>query len=92
MGGLGETDKEIYKTLDDLAMVGCNIVTIGQYLRPSMNHAEVKRCVKPEIFEGYKRYGESIGIGHVFSGPLVRSSYMAENVFNSLLIDGRDHG
>lgn len=92
MVGLGETDSEILKTLDDLAAVGCNIVTIGQYLRPSMKNSEVKRYVKPEKFEEYKKYGEVKGIDFVFAGPLVRSSYMADSSFDKLRMNGLVHG
>lgn len=81
MVGLGETEGEIFMTLQDLSEVGCDVVTIGQYLRPSMAHLTVKRYVEPNDFKRYKNHGESIGIKHVFAGPLVRSSYMAEEVF-----------
>jgi len=81
MVGLGETDEEIHKTLDDMKSAGCQIVTIGQYLRPSMKHLPVMRYVEPKTFDCYKSYGESIGLDAVFAGPLVRSSYMAEEVF-----------
>lgn len=80
MVGLGERDEEIYRTLEDLADAGCDIVTIGQYLRPSRRHLAVERYVEPKCFTGYKEYGESVGIKLVFADPLVRSSYMAEEV------------
>lgn len=75
--GMGETDEEIIGVLTDIAAVGVNIVTIGQYLRPTTNHLPVARWVEPAIFEMYKKVGESMGIGHVESSPLTRSSYHA---------------
>ncbi len=77
MVGLGETDTQIENILGDLARSECDIVTIGQYMRPSRNHPPVKRYVHPEIFEQYREIGEKMGIPHVFSAPLVRSSYNA---------------
>ena len=75
--GMGETDVEVIGVLADLADIGVNIVTIGQYLRPTTNHLPVARWVEPETFEMYKRVGEELGIGHVESSPLTRSSYHA---------------
>ena len=75
--GMGETDEEVIGVLADLAEIGVNIVTIGQYLRPTTNHLPVARWVEPETFEMYKRVGEALGIGHVESSPLTRSSYHA---------------
>lgn len=75
--GMGETDEEVLGVLRDLAAVGVDIVTIGQYLRPTTNHLPVARWVEPEIFGMYKEMGESFGIGHVESSPLTRSSYHA---------------
>ena len=75
--GMGETDEEVIGVLADLADIGVNIVTIGQYLRPTTNHLPVARWVEPETFEMYKRVGEELGIGHVESSPLTRSSYHA---------------
>ena len=80
MLGLGETDDEIYKTLDDLAAIGCDIVTFGQYLRPTANHLPVERYVTPEQFQHYREVGLARGFVEVVSGPLVRSSYRAERV------------
>lgn len=84
MLGLGEEEEEIKATLEDLAGAGCDIVTIGQYLRPSGAHLPVKRYLEPDVFRRYKAYGERIGIKRVFAGPLIRSSYMAEEVFKAL--------
>lgn len=76
--GMGETDDEVVGTLADLAAVGVDIVTIGQYLRPTTHHLPVARWVEPHVFEMYKEVGEVFGIGHVESSPLTRSSYHAK--------------
>ena len=76
--GMGETDEEVRATLLDLAAVGVDIVTIGQYLRPTTHHLPVSRWVEPAMFDKYKEWGESFGIGHVESSPLTRSSYHAK--------------
>jgi len=78
MLGLGETDKEILKLMEDLIHSKVDIITIGQYIAPSKNHFPVKEYVHPKIFEKYKLYGQKIGFKMVESGPLVRSSYFAE--------------
>jgi lipoic acid synthetase len=75
--GMGETDDEVLAALADLASIGCRIVTIGQYLRPTSNHLPVHRWVTPETFRMYQREGEAMGIDHVESSPLTRSSYHA---------------
>ncbi|MEL7296815.1 MAG: lipoyl synthase [Pseudomonadota bacterium] len=80
MLGLGETDDEILKTMDDLAEIGCDIVTFGQYLRPTVNHLPIERYVTPEEFNAYREAGLQRGFLEVVSGPLVRSSYRAERV------------
>ena len=77
MVGLGETADEVVEALGDLAGVGCDIVTIGQYLRPSSAHLPVERWWPPEDFAALGRIGEELGIGHVESSPLTRSSYHA---------------
>ena len=77
MVGLGETMEEVVALLADLAAAGVDIVTIGQYLRPSGDQLPVARFWKPEEFAALKREGERLGIRHVESGPLVRSSYYA---------------
>lgn len=77
--GMGETDAEIEGALADLNAVGVDIVTIGQYLRPTAHHRSVDRYVHPDVFGAYKAAGESFGIGHVEAGPLVRSSYHAKD-------------
>jgi len=75
--GMGETDDEVLATLADLAGVGVEIVTIGQYLRPTSHHLPVARWVTPEQFDAYRVAGEALGIAHVESSPLTRSSYHA---------------
>lgn len=80
MVGLGESDDEVLGVLNDLKCVGCDIVTIGQYLPPSKDHQAPKRYVDPAIFDSFKKFGEGLGIKHVFSGPFVRSSYKAEEI------------
>lgn len=77
MVGLGETDDQILPVLDDLAAVNCDIVTIGQYMRPTRQHPPVVRYVEPAAFDAYAVQGRERGIRHVFSAPLVRSSYNA---------------
>jgi lipoic acid synthetase len=75
--GMGETDDEIEGALADLAGVGVDIVTIGQYLRPTSHHLPVARWVEPEQFARYAAIGEALGIAHVEASPLTRSSYHA---------------
>ena len=77
--GMGETRQEVEATLIDLASVGVQIVTIGQYLRPTTNHLPVARFVEPQEFDQYKAFGESLGLQHVQSSPLTRSSYHAKH-------------
>ncbi len=76
--GMGETDDEVLGALADLRAVGVDVVTIGQYLRPTARHRPVDRYVPPETFAGYAAHGEALGLPHVESGPLVRSSYHAQ--------------
>ena len=82
--GLGESDDEVDGALADLAGVGCDIVTIGQYLRPTTNHLPVERWVEPAAFERWREVGERLGIPHVESGPLVRSSYHARQAADAV--------
>ena len=77
MVGLGETDEEVYKVMDDVLSVGCDIFTIGQYLQPSKKHVDVEEYVSLEKFEEYKKVGLEKGFGFIASSPLVRSSYKA---------------
>ena len=75
--GMGETDDEVGQTLADLAAIGCDIVTIGQYLRPTSHHLPVVTWWQPSVFEAWKQQGEAMGIEHVEASPLTRSSYHA---------------
>ncbi len=77
MVGIGETDDEVIELMRDLVAVNLDIMTIGQYLQPSVNHSPVDRFVTPEQFKEFKRIGEEMGIKYIESGPLVRSSYHA---------------
>ena len=78
VAGMGETDDEIRSTMADLAAVGVDIVTIGQYLRPTSHHLPVARWWRPEVFDDWKRYGEDVlGLAHVESSPFTRSSHHA---------------
>jgi lipoic acid synthetase len=78
MVGLGETEEQVYEVMNDSLKAGCDIFTIGQYLRPSKLHAEVKEYVNPDKFAEYKKIGEEKGFKYIASSPLVRSSYNAE--------------
>ncbi len=82
MLGLGETDEEILRALDDCRDAGLDIVTFGQYLRPTRNHLPVVRFVPPADFARYREWGLERGFLEVVSGPLVRSSYRADRVFD----------
>jgi lipoic acid synthetase len=85
--GMGETDDEVVSTLADLRAVGIDIVTIGQYLRPTTHHLPVARWVEPAVFDAYKAAGEAMGIPHVESSPLTRSSYHARQAAGSTAPD-----
>jgi lipoyl synthase len=76
--GLGETNDEVVETMRDLRAHGVDVVTIGQYLQPSPKHATIDRWVHPDEFRWFREQGEALGFGSVFSGPLVRSSYRAD--------------
>ncbi len=78
MLGLGETVEEVYETMEDLRSVGCDVLTLGQYLQPTPKHLPVAEFVHPEQFEEYRVKGLEMGFRFVESGPLVRSSYHAE--------------
>lgn len=80
MLGLGETDDEVTQTLRDLVAHGCDLLTIGQYLRPSPNHLPVIEYVHPEKFAWWKQQAEALGFENVASGPLVRSSFHADEL------------
>jgi lipoic acid synthetase len=76
--GLGETNEEVVETMRDLREQGVDVVTIGQYLQPSAKHAAIARWVHPDEFSWFREQGEALGFGSVFAGPLVRSSYRAD--------------
>ena len=78
MVGLGETRHELLLVMADLADAGCDVLTIGQYLRPSLKHAPIERYYRPEEFQELAEEGRRLGLRHVEAGPLVRSSYHAE--------------
>ncbi|MAD46187.1 MAG: lipoyl synthase [Oceanospirillaceae bacterium] len=82
MVGIGETDDEIYQAMDDLLAAGVDVLTLGQYLRPTKHHLPVDRYVTPEQFSRYREIGLEKGFMEVASGPLVRSSYRADKMFN----------
>ena len=78
MVGLGERFEEVVNVMSDLRTVGCDAITIGQYLQPSKNHLPVEKFIYPEVFDQYKEIGNEIGFKYTTSGPFVRSSYNAE--------------
>jgi lipoic acid synthetase len=80
MIGLGEDFEQIKQTFEDLYAVGCDIVTVGQYIQPSKEHLPVSKYYKPEEYESIKELAKSVGINHYQIGPLVRSSYNASNL------------
>jgi len=85
MVGLGETTEEIVELTQDAVEAGVDILTIGQYLRPSMKHAEIQKYYHPNEFAELGEIARNLGIRWVFSGPLVRSSYHAEDVFEQMM-------
>lgn len=85
MAGLGEKQPEVEQLLRDLRGAGVDVATIGQYLQPTRRNLRVAEYVTPAQFDAYAAYGMSIGFRHVFSGPLVRSSYMADRVNDEAL-------
>lgn len=78
MLGLGETEEEVMDVMKDLRAVGCDFLTIGQYLRPSVDNIEVSEFIRPEVFETYSMMGREMGFKYVASSPFVRSSFHAE--------------
>ena len=77
MLGLGETREEVLRAMQEIAVQGTHILTLGQYLQPTAEHLPIERYVHPDEFAEYKRLGEAMGFKHVEAGPLVRSSYHA---------------
>ena len=83
MVGIGETDDEVIEAMSDLRAVGVDVLTLGQYLRPTPRHAPVERYVEPLVFDEFANEGKAMGFAFVAAGPLVRSSYKAAEVFLS---------
>ena len=83
MLGLGESEREIATTLQDLREAGCSFLTLGQYLQPSPAHLPVDRFVRPEEFESWKEKALTMGFRQVASGPFVRSSYHADHLYEA---------
>ena len=81
MLGLGETENEILRSMSDLRESGVDLLTLGQYLRPTPNHLPVESWISPESFQEYRQIGLEIGFSEVAAGPLVRSSYRADKIF-----------
>ena len=81
MLGLGETDEEVIQTMKDLRAIDVDVVTFGQYLRPTEAHLSVVEYVTPEKFDHFRKVGEDLGFKYVASGPMVRSSYKAGEFF-----------
>lgn len=84
MLGLGETDEQVLETMEDLVEIGVEILNLGQYLRPSKRHLPIERWVTPKQFDELARKGEQMGFRHVEAGPLVRSSYRADQQVKKL--------
>jgi lipoic acid synthetase len=84
MLGLGERADEVRETLQDLLDAGCRLLTLGQYLQPSKDHVPVDRFLPPEEFEAWKETALHMGFAEVASGPFVRSSYQANELFESV--------
>ena len=89
MLGLGERDDEIEQALHDLKSIGVDVVTFGQYLRPTRRHMSVQRYVTPDEFKKWQVKADSMGFKYVASGPLVRSSYRAGELFLKGLLEDR---
>jgi lipoic acid synthetase len=84
MLGLGEFPGEVSKTLRDLLDAGCSILTLGQYLQPTKEHLKVERFIPPAEFDKWKKIALAMGFAEVASGPLVRSSYHAKDLYQTL--------
>ncbi len=84
MLGLGETSEEVRETLADLRRAGCRMLTLGQYLQPSKNHLPVEHFIRPEEFEAWRKKALAMGFEEVASGPFVRSSYQAMELFRTI--------
>jgi lipoic acid synthetase len=88
MLGLGERPEEVQQVLGDLVAAGCCILTLGQYLQPSAQHLPVERFVSPQEFEAWRKKALEMGFREVASGPFVRSSYHAQEAYQSLSSPG----
>ena len=86
MLGLGESTEEITQTLTDMLQAGCRILTLGQYLQPSKNHLAVERFIPPAEFEAWQEKAIDMGFAEVASGPFVRSSYHAKELFQEVML------
>lgn len=89
MLGLGERDEDIKAALTDIRNAGVDVITFGQYLRPSHRHMTVQRYVTPEEFDNWKTYAMGLGFKYVASGPLVRSSYRAGELYLKGMLEGK---
>jgi lipoic acid synthetase len=87
MVGCGEEDSEIVQSMKDLRLAGVDFLTIGQYMRPTKRHMKVDSYIHPEKFEEYRKIGEQLGFKYVASGPLVRSSYRAGELYITTLLN-----
>ena len=85
MLGMGETQDELFSAMEDLRNTGCDIITFGQYLAPSADHYPVKEFIEPEIFDLLRKKAVSFGFKACLSGPLVRSSYQAKEIYDQLV-------
>ena len=90
--GMGETADEVLETMGDLREVDCDLLTIGQYLRPSQKHLPIDRFYTPAEFNELREAGVAMGFKHVASGPLVRSSYHAGEQHDAAYAGGADKG
>ena len=91
MLGFGETDDQVLQTLRDLREIGCDVVTFGQYMRPTKRHMKVVEYIKPEKFDYWRDTALDMGFLYVASGPLVRSSYKAGEAFIENVLKKRKH-
>ena len=89
MLGLGEKDDDIKQALEDFRKADIDVVTFGQYLRPTLRHISVQRYIEPSEFENWKTYAENLGFKYVASGPLVRSSYRAGEFYLKSLLEAK---
>lgn len=85
MLGLGESKTDVLQSMQDLINHGCDLLTLGQYLQPTPKHLEVKEYIHPDQFEMYAKKGREMGFKDVFAGPFVRSSYMADELYESVM-------